>query len=72
MVTLDVTMDDAMLVQILQTLSNLSTHCCNLAFCQHVRRNNVRERATLDIFHHNPELVLEKDRFDKSGDIWMK
>lgn len=43
MVAFDVTMDDAVLVCILQALRYLPTDCCNLAFCQQVRCYNVRE-----------------------------
>ena len=68
---LDVTMDDTVLMQMLQAQRYLPTHCCYLAFSHQVRRNNVRERATLHILHHNPELILVKERVDIVDDICM-
>jgi hypothetical protein len=70
-VALDVAMDDAVLMQMLQALRRLPTHCSDLAFRHQVRRNNVRERTTLHILHHYPELILIKERVDIVDDICM-
>ena len=70
-IALDVTMDDAVLMQMLQALRRLSTHCSDLCLRHQVRRNNVRERATLHILHHHPELILIKERVDVVDDICM-
>ena len=68
---LNVTMDDTVLMQILQALRHLPTHCSDLPLCHQVRRNNVRERATLHILHHNPELILVKEHADIVDDVCM-
>jgi hypothetical protein len=68
-VALDVAMDDTVLMQMLQALRRLPTHCSDLPFCHQVRRNDVRERATLHILHHHPELILVKERVDIVDDI---
>ena len=70
-VALDVAMDDAMLMHMLQALRHLPAHCSDLPFCHQVRRSNVRERATLHILHHHPELILIKKRVDVVDDICM-
>jgi hypothetical protein len=46
MATLDVAMDNVVLMQMLQAQRYLPTHCCELAFSHQVFRDNVRERAT--------------------------
>jgi hypothetical protein len=71
MAALHVTMNDAVLMQMSQALRYLSTHCCNLAFGHQICRNNIRERATFHILHHNPELVLVKERVNIIDDIRM-
>lgn len=68
---LDVTMNDPVLMQMLQALRCLPTYCCNLAFGHHVCRHNVRERAALHILHHDPDLVLVKKRVDIIDNIHM-
>ena len=60
-VALDVAMDDPVLMQMLQALRRLPTHSSDLPFCHQVRNNNVRERATLHMLHHQPELILIKE-----------
>ena len=67
----DDAMDDAVLMQMLQALRRLPTYCSDLPFGHQVRRNNVRERATLHILHHHPELILIKERVDIVDDIRM-
>ena len=71
MAALDVTVDDTVLMEMLQALRYLSTHCCNLAFGHQVCCDNVRERSALHILHHDPELVLVKERVDIIDDIRM-
>src|SRR6266852_4229477 len=70
-VALDVAMDDAVLMQMLQALRCRPTYCSDLPFCHQVRQDNVRERATRHILHHHPELILVKERVDISDDICM-
>ena len=70
-VTLDVTVNDAALMQMLQSLRYLPTHCRNLALRQEVYTNNVREAATFHILHRNPDLVFEKKRVNVIDDICM-
>ena len=64
-------MNDTVLMQMLQALGCLPTHGCDLAFGHQVCRHNVRERATLHVLHHDPELVLVKERVNIVDDIRM-
>jgi len=68
---LEVPMDDTVLMQMLQAPRYVPTHSCDVASSHQVRRNNIRERATFNILHHHPELILIKVRLDIVDDIYM-
>jgi len=68
---LNVTMDDTVLMQMLQAQCYLPTHCCYLAICHQVFCDNIRKRATLHIFHHHPGLIPVEERADILDDICM-
>ena len=68
-VGLDVAVDDAMAVEVLEALAGLAGDGGDLAVGHEVRGDDVRQRAALHVLHHDPELVLVQERVDVVDDV---
>lgn len=68
-VALNVPMDDSVPMKVFEALARLPAHRSDLAFSHQVRSDNVRERAALHVLHHDPQLVLVKERVDVVDNI---
>jgi hypothetical protein len=70
-VAFDITMDDTVLVQVLQTLARLPRYGGDLTFCHQIGGDDIRERASFHVFHDHPKVVLVQERVDVIDDIGM-
>lgn len=68
-VAFNVTMDDTVSMEMLESLGCLARDGRNLAFRHKVGGDDVRERASLHVFHDNPEFVLVEERVDVVDDV---
>jgi hypothetical protein len=70
-VRFDVAMDDSLLMEVLESLECLPRHSSNLSLAHDVARDDVGERSTLHVLHHNPKVALEQERVDIVDNIAM-
>lgn len=62
-------MDDSVPMKVFEALARLTAHRGDLAFSHQIRSDDVRERAALHVLHHDPQLVLVKERVDVVDNI---
>jgi hypothetical protein len=68
-ITLDVSMNDTVPVEMFKTLTRLSRHGRDLAFGHEVGGDDVGEGASLHVLHHDPQIVLVQKRVDVIDDV---
>lgn len=62
-------MNDTMPVEMFKTLTRLSRNGRDLSFGHEVGGDDVCERASLHVLHHDPQIVLVKERVDVVDDV---
>jgi hypothetical protein len=68
-VRLDVAVDHAVAVEVLEALARLAADGRDLALRHQVRGHDVRERAALHVLHDDPEVVLVQEAVDVVHDV---
>jgi hypothetical protein len=63
-ITLDIPMNNAMTMEMLQSLACLPAHSRNLALCHQVRSNDICQTSPLHILHYDPKIILVQKRVD--------
>ena len=68
-VALDVAVDDAIFMEVLQAFERLPTDGRDLSLGHDVARDDVGQGASLHVLHDDPEVALEQERVDKVDDV---
>jgi hypothetical protein len=70
-IALDITMDNAMPMKMLQTLAGLATNSGNLTFGHEISSNDIGQAAAFHILHDDPEVILPQETVNIVDDIGM-
>ena len=68
-IALDVAVDHAVFMKMLEPLERLARHGRDLALAHDVARHHVRQTAPLHVLHHNPQVAPQKERVDKVDNV---